>query len=192
MTSSPRYVPRHPPYNTMIQFFQTKGDRASALDYFDRMLKAKVPLTDHTYRLLIDVYGTIAPVDPASALDVFRLLERDAHVAVQGMHWAALVTMYGVQLRDADKAIQVFDAIDSHISKPAPPIVQPDPLVYEALFNALWACDRSADVERYRERMRAHGSPMTAYTANALIKVRRRVLTLQDPSVDLARAGLRR
>lgn len=46
----------------MIQFFiTTKPDREKALSYFDAMLQAGVHPTGHTYKLLLDAYGSLAP-----------------------------------------------------------------------------------------------------------------------------------
>lgn len=62
MVSSTGFKPRVPPYNTMIQFFiTTKPDREKALSYFDAMLQAGVHPTGHTYKLLLDAYGSLAP-----------------------------------------------------------------------------------------------------------------------------------
>ena len=62
MTRSPGFRPRVPPYNTMMQFFvNTQPNREKALMYFDAMLRAKVAPTAHTYKLLLDAYGSIQP-----------------------------------------------------------------------------------------------------------------------------------
>ena len=62
MTNSPGYKPRVPPYNTMMQFYiTTKPDREKALKYFDAMLRAGVAPTAHTYKRLLDAYGTLEP-----------------------------------------------------------------------------------------------------------------------------------
>lgn len=67
MVNSPGFRPRVPPYNTMMQFFvQTQPNREKALKYFDAMLRARVMPTGHTYKLLLDAYGSIAPGKPRS------------------------------------------------------------------------------------------------------------------------------
>lgn len=46
----------------MMQFFiTTKPDREKALSYFDAMLRAGVAPTGHTYKLLLDAYGSLEP-----------------------------------------------------------------------------------------------------------------------------------
>ena len=62
MVRSPGYRPRVPPYNTMMQFYiSSQPDREKALSYFDAMLRARVAPTAHTYKLLLDAYGSLEP-----------------------------------------------------------------------------------------------------------------------------------
>jgi hypothetical protein len=45
-----------------MQFFvNTQPNREKALMYFDAMLRAKVAPTAHTYKLLLDAYGSVQP-----------------------------------------------------------------------------------------------------------------------------------
>lgn len=60
MVRAPGFRPRVPPYNTMMQFYiATQPSREKALSYFDAMLRARVAPTGHTYKLLLDAYGSI-------------------------------------------------------------------------------------------------------------------------------------
>jgi len=153
----------------MIQYFQSRGDRERALSYYDRMVRARVRPTDHTWRLLLDAYGTIEPVDERSALDVFARIRRDDAVKLSGLHWASLISMYGVGLRNADRAVTTFESIatDPWSSRAQPRL--PDAIVYEALFNALHLNQRHDLVGTYRQRMARDGVIMSAYIANTLI-----------------------
>ena len=46
----------------MMQFFiTTRPDREKALSYFNAMLQLKVAPTGHTYKLLLDAYGSLEP-----------------------------------------------------------------------------------------------------------------------------------
>ncbi|KAG9127352.1 hypothetical protein FRC07_014648 [Ceratobasidium sp. 392] len=163
MSSMPNFRPRVPPYNTMMQFFvSTKPDRARCLDYYQAMLDARVAPSAHTYKLLLDCYGSIEPVDLASMEDVFKRLQQDRHVPVQGAHWAALINAYGCAAHDLDKALSTFDRIPAH--------TQPDAVAFEALFNAIVMHHRVDLVPTYLERMASVGVHMTAYISNLLIK----------------------
>jgi len=146
----------------MIQYFQSRGDRERALSYYDRMVRARVRPTDHTWRLLLDAYGTIEPVDERSALDVFARIRRDDAVKLSGLHWASLISMYGVGLRNADRAVTTFESIatDPWSSRAQPRL--PDAIVYEALFNALHLNQRHDLVGTYRQRMARDGVIMSA------------------------------
>lgn len=146
----------------MIQYYQSRGDRETALRYYDRMVRARVRPTDHTWRLLLDAYGTIEPVDERSALDVFARIRRDDAVKLSGLHWASLISMYGVGLRDADKAVATFESIakDAWSSRAQPRL--PDAIVYEALFNVIHLNQRYDLIAPYRQRMARDGVVMSA------------------------------
>ncbi|KAG1738822.1 uncharacterized protein EDB91DRAFT_1248983 [Suillus paluster] len=63
MSSQPNFKPRIPPYNMMMQLYMhTKPDCERVLYYYDQLLLAGVKPSAHTYKLLIDAYGTIEPV----------------------------------------------------------------------------------------------------------------------------------
>ncbi|KAG8688897.1 hypothetical protein FRC08_011210 [Ceratobasidium sp. 394] len=163
MSSMPNFRPRVPPYNTMMQFFvTTKPNRERCLDYYQAMLDARVAPSAHTYKLLLDCYGSIEPVDLASMEDVFQRLQHDRHVSVQGAHWAALINAYGCAAHDLDRALSTFDRIPTH--------TQPDAVAFEALFNAIVMHHRVDLVPTYLERMANAGVHMTAYISNLLIK----------------------
>lgn len=53
MVHSKSFKPRVPPYNTMMQLYTaTKPSRASALHYYNEMIKAGVKPSSHTYKVL--------------------------------------------------------------------------------------------------------------------------------------------
>ncbi len=163
--------PRVPVYNTLIQYFQTTKDRAKALQYYSKMVQARVPPSAHTYRLLIDSYGAIEPIDPASAEEVFRQLEKDFKVGVQGIHWASLISMWGVHLHNFDRAMAVFESISHHPSSRRTDTPLPDSAVYEAVFNVLTAHNRTDLYETFLNRMQSSGVHLVTYIGNTLIKV---------------------
>ncbi|GAA5927272.1 Pet309p [Sporobolomyces koalae] len=201
MTSYPDFKPRVPPYNTMIQFYtSTKPDRQRALYYYNELVKAKVPPTGHTYKLLLDAYGAIGEPDLEQMQQVFQQLVQNKRVQVTGAHWAAMINAYGTVAKDLDRAIAIFDSISHHPSirnNPNGPL--PDPVVYEALLNALLENDRPEMCEKYLDEMRSKGVRMTAYVANSLIKgytaqnnfaaARAVFLAMQDPPVGVASLG---
>lgn len=94
--------------------------------------------------------------------DVFKRLQADRSVPVQGGHWASLINAYGCAARDIDKALSTFDSIPAH--------AQPDAVTYEALFNVIVTHHRIDLVPMYMQRMADAGVHMTAYIANLLIK----------------------
>ncbi|TFK85840.1 hypothetical protein K466DRAFT_664225 [Polyporus arcularius HHB13444] len=197
MTSEPSFKPRVPPYNTMMQLYtHTKPDRARVLHYYNELLAARVQPTAHTYKLLIDAYGSIEPVELPAMEKVFQDLVADPSVSVQGTHWAALINAYGCVHKDLDKALQTFDSIASHPSTNPRTGPMPDAVVYEALINTLVTLRRMDLMPTYVERLHASGVHMTAYIANLLIKgyasagdlARSREIfeSLQDPQEGVA------
>ncbi|KAI9572470.1 hypothetical protein HD554DRAFT_2292890, partial [Boletus coccyginus] len=171
MTSQPNFKPRIPPYNTMMQLYtHTKPDREKVLFYLDKMTEVKVQPSAHTYKLLIDAYGTIEPVDVAAMEATFKRVESNPHVRLQGTHWAALINAYGCVLKDTDKAISAFESIASHPSSQRGPTPLPDAVSYESLINVLVTRKRMDLAQQYLTRLQTTGVHMTAYIANLLIK----------------------
>ncbi|KAH9936884.1 uncharacterized protein BXZ73DRAFT_45087 [Epithele typhae] len=171
MVAEPSFKPRVPPYNTMMQLYtHTKPDRARVLDYHNQMLSVGVQPTAHTYKLLMDAYGCIEPIDLPAMEKVFADLTADPAVAVQGTHWAALINAYGCVQKDLDKALATFEAIAAHPSTAASRTALPDAVVYESLINALVTLRQMDLAPKYLERLRDSGVHMTAYIANLLIK----------------------
>lgn len=174
MVNQADFKPRVPPYNTMIQFYtSTKPDRARALQYYDELVRNKVAPTGHTYKLLLDAYGSIGEPDLDEMQQVFGRLVRDKRVSVTGAHWASMITAYGAVARDLDRAVAIFDSIAHHpstVHNPNGPL--PDAVVYEALLNAILVNGKPELCDQYLEQMKNKGVRMTAYVANSLIKVR--------------------
>ncbi|KAI0759739.1 hypothetical protein BD413DRAFT_617596 [Trametes elegans] len=173
MTSEPTFKPRVPPYNTMMQLYtHTKPDRERVLHYYNALRQANVQPTAHTYKLLIDAYGCIEPIDLPAMQKVFEDLVADRNVSVQGTHWAALINAWGCVHKDLDQALATFEAIATHPTTTGARggAALPDAVVYEALINTLVTLRRMDLVPAYLERLRASGVHMTAYIANLLIK----------------------
>ncbi|KAF7433545.1 hypothetical protein PC9H_005503 [Pleurotus ostreatus] len=171
MTKQTNFKPRIPPYNTMMQLYTTtKPNRDRALFYYNALLRAGIRPTAHTYKLLLDTYGTIEPVDINAMEDVFKHLEEDSNVAIQGAHWAAVINAWGCVVKDLDKAIETFDAIATHPSTLKSSTPLPDAVVFEAMINVLVAHHRTDLIPHFLEKLNAAGIHMTAYIANCLIK----------------------
>ncbi|TFK24226.1 hypothetical protein FA15DRAFT_641381 [Coprinopsis marcescibilis] len=169
MTEQRNFKARVPPFNTMMQVYTTtKPSRDRALWFYQEMKKAGVNPTAHTYKLLLDVYGSVEPLDIASMEVVFEQLKNDRRVHLQGTHFASLINAYGCVLKDLDKAIAAFESISSYTVQGMP--LKPDAVVYEAVVNALVANKRTDLIPSFMERMSADQVHMTAYVANFLIK----------------------
>ncbi|TCD69205.1 hypothetical protein EIP91_008501 [Steccherinum ochraceum] len=169
MSSQPNFKPRVPPFNTMMQLYtHTKPDRERVLYYANALRRAHVYFTAHTYKLLMDAYGTIEPLDLSAMEDTFKTLEADRKVAINGTHWASMINAYGCAGKDLDKAISTFESIAAHPSSHAAKL--PDPICYEAMLNVLVTLKRTDLIPEYLERMEKAHIHMTAYVANLVIK----------------------
>ncbi|KAL1410292.1 hypothetical protein Q8F55_004298 [Vanrija albida] len=168
MSNQPNFKPRVPPFNTMMQFhLQTRPSRERVLYYYDAMRSAGVRPSAHTYKLLLDAYGTLAPIDLPSMDRVFGELCADRYVAVQGTHWASLITAFGIHNSDVTRATAIFDAIPTHPSTRRGTL--PEPVVWEALLNVLGQKGSLEALEQLRARMIESGARPTAYVHNVLI-----------------------
>jgi len=181
----------------MMQFYvQTKPNRARFLHYYNRMISAGIKPTAHSYKLILDCYGTITPIDIKTMEKTFAQLVKDESVAVQGSHWAALINAHGCVGKDLEKAIAVFDSIEKHPSSRASRVLLPDAVVFEALINVFVTLRRTDLVPEYLERLQESGVHMTAYIANLLIRgyaaagnieeARKVFESLADPPVGVA------
>ncbi|GAC77126.1 hypothetical protein PANT_24d00052 [Moesziomyces antarcticus T-34] len=189
MERDPSFKPRVPPYNTMMQFFiQSVPDRERALGYYNKMRAADVRPSAHTYKLLLDLYGAIEPVQPHEMERVFDELASNPAVNVQGTHWASLINCYGCVLGDVERAIATFDSIASHPSSAGRKdgASLPDAVSFEALLAVFVAHGRTDLIRAHLHKMEREGIQMTAYVANLLI--RGYSMERGDAGLDEARA----
>jgi pentatricopeptide repeat protein len=101
---------------------------------------------------------------------VFRELEANQRVPIQGTHWASIINAWGCVQKDLNRAITIFDSITTHPSALRSSGPMPDAVTYEALINVLVTHRRMDLVPSYIERLHASGIHLTAYIANLLIK----------------------
>lgn len=163
MEAMPNYKPRPAPYNSLMQFFlSTRRDRSKVLAYYHRMRAINIQPTMHTYKLLIDAYATLDPIDITAAEAVLDLI-RQSGQRPEATHYAALVHAKGCVLHDLSEARAVFDAVVSDRS------VRPQACLYQAMFEAAVANHRVRDTEPIWSQMSRQGVAMTPYIANTLI-----------------------
>ncbi|KAF8516675.1 hypothetical protein JB92DRAFT_2909911 [Gautieria morchelliformis] len=197
MTAAPNYKPRVPPYNTMMQLYTyTKPDRERVLHYYNALLSAKIKPSAHTYKLLLEAYGTIQPIDTAAMEELFQRVLGNPSIEVQGTHWAAMINAYGCARKDLNGAIGLFESIEKHPSTSRSKTTLPDAVVYEALFTVLSAHRRPDLIRAYLQRLRSSHVHPTAYVANAAIKgyaaagdlesARAMFESLEDPPMGVA------
>ena len=163
MESMPNYKPRPAPYNSLMQFFlTTKRDSTKVLAYYERMLSRDIQPTMHTYKLLIDTYATLDPIDFAAAEGVLDAIRASGQLP-EAVHYASLIHAKGCVLHDMAGARQVFDGVIAN------PEVRPQACLYQALFESLVANHSVANTEELLEHMSSRRVVMTPYIANTLI-----------------------
>jgi pentatricopeptide repeat protein len=155
----------------MMQFhLHTRPSRQHVLHYYNALLTSNVPPSAHTYKLLLDAWSVLDPVDLGEMEKVFGELCRNRDVEVQGTHWASLITAYGIHGDDLDKALSVFDGIERHpTTKRGRGEFSHDPVVWEAVLNVVGSKGSVGQLEEMRVRMEKSGAKGTAYVCNALI-----------------------
>ncbi|KAL8927325.1 MAG: hypothetical protein Q9172_001403 [Xanthocarpia lactea] len=163
MESMPNYKPRPAPYNSLMQFFlTTKRDSQKVLEYYTRMVSKNIQPTMHTYKLLIDTYATLEPVNMAAAEGVMNAM-RASGLRPEAVHYAALVHAKGCALHDMAGAREIFDTAMAN------PEVRPQACLYQALFESMVANHCVEETEELLEHMASRGVEMTPYIANTLI-----------------------
>lgn len=163
MESMPNYKPRPAPYNSLMQYFlTTKRDSAKVLAYYDRMQSKGIEPTMHTYKLLIDTYATLDPIDLTAAEGVLETI-RASGKRPEAVHYASLIHAKGCALHDMAGARQVFDAV---LNKGE---IRPQACLYQALFESMVANHCIAGTEEILEDMSAKRVELTPYIANTLI-----------------------
>ena len=163
MESMPNYKPRPAPYNSMMQFFlTTKRDSGKVLEYYGRMRSRNIQPTMHTYKLMIDTYATLEPVNLAAAEGVFDTI-RASGQKPEGIHHASLIHANGCVLHDMAAARKIFDGVISD------PSIRPQACLYQALFESMVANHCVKDTEPLIHDMDRRHVEMTPYIANTLI-----------------------
>jgi hypothetical protein len=146
-----------------MQFFlTTKRDRGKVLSYYERMRAKNIEPTTHTYKLLIDTYATLEPVNMQAAESVLQQIRQSGEVP-EAVHYSSLIHAKGCVLRDMDGARALFDSVLSD------PQVRPQACLFQALFEAMVANHQVRETEPLVQTMRDRGVEMTPYIANALI-----------------------
>lgn len=163
MEAAVNYKPRPAPYHSMMQFFLTADrNRTKVLGYYERMRKHGIRPTSHTYKLLIDTFATIEPVDMPSAEKVLEQIISSGDKP-DAVHYSSLIHANGCVLHDMAAARTLFDKALSQN------LVKPQACLYQALFESMVANGQVEKTEPILEDMMSRGIGMTAYVANALI-----------------------
>lgn len=163
MESMPNYKPRPAPYNSMIQYFlNTKRDRSKVLAYYERMKSRKIEPTMHTYKLLIDAYASLEPVDMNAAEGVLQTVKATGQHP-EAVHYASLIHAKGCAQHDMDAALKIFESVIANGK------VRLQPCLYQALFEAMVANRRVSETDKFVDDMVSRKVAMTPYIANTLI-----------------------
>ena len=163
MESMPNYKPRPAPYNCLMQFFlNTKCDGKKVLNLYERMQSRNIQPTMHTYKLLIDTYATLEPVDLAAAEGILDTI-RSSGQRPEAVHYASLIHAKGCVLHDMEGARKAFDQALSAGE------FRPQACLYQALFESMVANHCVAKTEPILESMATKRVEMTPYIANTLI-----------------------
>ena len=163
MESMPNYKPRPAPYNSLMQFFlTTKRDSQKVLSYYNSMQSRNIKPTMHTYKLLIDTYATLEPVNLAAAESVLDTI-RASGQRPEAVHYASLIHAKGCALHDVVGARRTFDEVLAGGD------IRPQACLYQALFESMVANHCVSQTEEVLDSMSANQVEMTPYIANTLI-----------------------
>lgn len=132
------------------------------LAYYERMRSRNIQPTTHTYKLLIDTYATLDPIDMEAAEAVLEQIRQHGELP-EAVHFASLVHAKGCVLRDMEGARKLFDSViaDSRVRLQA--------CLFQALFESMVANNQVEGTEEILAVMKSRGIEITPYIANALI-----------------------
>ncbi|EPX73103.1 PPR repeat protein [Schizosaccharomyces octosporus yFS286] len=167
MENQSNYQPRVAPYNTMIQFeVQTMYNREKALYYYNRLCSTEIQPSPHTYKLLMDAYGMLEPVDVTSVEAILELMEQTG-VKVLPMHYAAYIHILGIVMSDVQAANKCYlIALAKHEAGE----IRLDANLFQSQIESLIANDRIIERVQIVSDMKKYGVSLNAYIVNALIK----------------------
>lgn len=152
-------------YSIMMQFYLTsQPSRERVLHYYNEMRRHRVPPTAHTYKLLLDAYAVLPPINLAAMEKVFNDLSRDRRVGVQGTHWASVINAYGIN-NDPDQALRLFDSLVHNKSID----LRTEPVVWEAILSVVARLGTVDKLDELSDLMHSMDAKATAYVYNALI-----------------------
>ncbi|EXJ84665.1 hypothetical protein A1O3_05335 [Capronia epimyces CBS 606.96] len=163
MEAAPNYRPRPAPYNSIIQYFlNTKRDRSKVLQYYARMKSKNIKPTSHTYKLLIESYATLEPVDFAAAEGILAEM-KTAGVQPEALHYGSMIHAKGCVMHDLPAAKAIFDSV-LHVEN-----IRPTDTLYQNLLEAMVANHEVKNTAEVLTDMAQRGVSMTPYIANTLI-----------------------
>jgi pentatricopeptide repeat protein len=163
MESMPNYKARPAPYNSLMQYFlTTKRDSKKVLSYYDRMQSMNIQPTMHTYKLLIDTYATLEPVNLPAAEGILATI-RASGQRPEAVHYASFIHAKGCALHDMEGARRIFDEVLASGE------IRPQACLYQALFESMVANHCVGQTEAVLAQMAANRVEMTPYIANTLI-----------------------
>ena len=168
-------------FSTMMQFhLTTEPNRNAVLHYYNALVSSGVRPSTHTYKLLLDAYAVLAPLDIDAVERVFAEIVADPQEPVQATHWASVISAYGIYASDVPKALQISESIPTHPS--AAVDITSEPVVWESILNVLAQKSTVESLEAMHTRMLQSGAKTTAYVCNVLISG-----YAQGNRIDLAR-----
>jgi len=162
MESCANYKARPAPYHSLMQYFLTKQDRNKVLEYYSRMKSQHITPTLHTFKLLIDAFASISPLDMSSAENVLSQMV-DMGLQPEAVHYASLIHAKGCVANDLEGARKQFKQVLAAKS------IRLQSCIYQAMFETLVAHHRVNECEDILTDMLHRKVQYTPYIANALI-----------------------
>ena len=118
--------------------------------------------TSHTYKLLIEAYATLEPIN-LSAAEAILLDIKASGMLPEAVHYGSLIHAQGCVMHDMAAARATFDSVLLDGT------VRPTDTLYQNLFEAMVANHQVADTSKVLQDMTARNVPLTPYIANTLI-----------------------
>lgn len=164
MEASPYYTPKIAPFNILLQFYvHNKRDRNSALQIYARLRELGLKPSAHTYKLLIDAYSMIEPINIEAADSVLLSIIAD-NSAVTTKHYSSLLYARGVSMKNQIAAQEFYNALIMNNR------VRPDKNIFQALLETYVVNKSVRSTPGVLKDMISYGVDLDAYMANILIR----------------------
>lgn len=153
-------------YNNLMDYYvHVEKDKYQALNYYHRILDfyPMIQPSSRTYKLLIEMYTALPPIDINSADKVLKVIAKNGG-KITTEHYALLIAARGIKSNNPDEARAFYNALVFRGR------VKPDSLIFQALIESYVFNGKVEETTKILEEMKKYGVEINLAIGNALIR----------------------